>query len=64
MDLTIKEIPEEIIEDVKKVAVVVIERHYKKDLTPSEEKVDAFKIAVDSFLTANGLDKKYNIIIK
>lgn len=56
--LTILDVPEEAVEAVKKMAAAAIDRHYRA--TPSQTKVDAHHTAVDSFRTANGLDKKYN----
>ena len=59
MDLTIKDIPNEAVEEVKNLVIVAVQRFYEKSLTPTEEVRLAYEKNVDDFLKANNMPYKY-----
>lgn len=59
-DITIKNVPDEFVEDLKELAVGMIEDYKRNnEVQPDEEKVATFKTEVDAIRVANGLAKKY-----
>lgn len=67
MDITLKDIPEEVVEEVKEKAISIVEEYKRSKLTIPEETVATFKEEVDTIRVANDLDKKYfkeEVIIK
>ena len=59
MNITIKDVPEEIAEEIKERAVSIIEEYKRAKLTTPKEVIDAFKEEVDTIRVANGLSEKY-----
>ena len=65
MDVTIKDVPEEVVEEVKEIAMHVIEGFLRKrDLKVEKEVEDKLKSDVDVIRQANNLDTKYDVKIK
>jgi len=64
MDITIKNVPEGAEEQVKKLAMVAIERFLRKTVKPTKAIVDKFESDVDTILIANGLSKKFDKTIE
>ena len=60
MDITIKNCPEGAEDNVKKMAMVAIERFLRtRDVKVTKAVQDKFETDVDAILVANTLDKKY-----
>jgi hypothetical protein len=59
MDITIKDVPEGVEEEVKQMAMVAIDRFLQKEIQPSEAKLQTYKDAYDAVLVANALPKKF-----
>ena len=56
MDVTIKDVPEEAVEEVKNMAAVAVRRYHERvELQLSQEKVDKFNAEMTDFLTANDM---------
>jgi len=60
MDITIKNIPEEIEEIIIDQVAELVEGFYYKDLKPLQKDVDTFETKVDDFRVDNNLPKKYD----
>ena len=59
MDITIKNLPDGIEEQVKEMIAVAVQRHFEKDIQPPNEVLQQFKTNVDTFREANELEKKF-----
>jgi hypothetical protein len=58
VDITIKNVPEDCVEDVKEMALVAVKRYLKKkELQIDEEKVTSYNTKVEEFMTSNSLNK-------
>ncbi len=61
MDITIKDVPEGAEEEVKKLAMVAIERFMLKPLQPAEADVKTFQDGLDAILKKNGMSAKFTV---
>jgi len=65
MDVIIKDVPDSCDEDcVKQMAAVAVERFLLKPLQPGKADLDKFQSDMDTFLDVNGLDKKFDKVVK
>ena len=63
MNITIKGLPEDVIEkDIYEWVSVYVERHYNKRLVPPQVDVEKAKVDLDDFREENKLDPKYRAI--
>jgi len=59
MDVTIKDVPETAVVEVKRMAAVAVERYLRRVVVPTKEVTDTFEKAVNDFRTANELEEKF-----
>ena len=59
--LTLEDIPEEAVDEVKEMAATAVERYYKRAVVASEAIRQEFETKVDSFRAKNKLEKKFEI---
>ena len=60
-DLIIKDVPEGAEADVKRMAMVAVERYLRKDVKVAEEVQSKFETDLDAIRVANSMDKKYEV---
>jgi hypothetical protein len=64
VDITIKNVPEGAEQAVKNMAMVAIDRFLQQPLQPPKELFDNYKATLDNCLEANGLPKKFDVVIE
>ncbi len=58
VDVVIKGVPEEAVENVKQMAAVAVDRHLKMPLVPEKALVDDYNQKLETFLKANDMWKE------
>lgn len=61
IDITLKDVPEGAVENVKEMASVAVERYISgRDVKVAAEVKTKFESDIDTFRASNGLEKKYD----
>lgn len=61
VDVVIKGVPEEAVENVKQMAAVAVDRYLKKPLVPEQALMDEYNRKLETFLKANNMWQKPNL---